>query len=306
MTEKILVAGLINIETTLRVDQFPIQYNPVNYPFFGVQSSVSGVGYNIAKALQTLGSSLHFLSLIGEDASGYLVRHALQEDGIPTELVLSAMPQTAQSVILYDENGRRQIYTDLKDIQTRKYPVERFEAALADVSLAILANINWTRPFLRLAQQAGKVIATDVHTIADLEDGYNQDYMAAANILFMSDEALPCAPEEWARRIQSRYGTDIVVIGLGGEGALLAVKDDNFLERIPAVQTRPVVNTIGAGDSLFSCFNHIYLQTRDPYEAIKKAIIFASYKIGSIGAADGFLTADQLEHWVVDLANEKG
>jgi len=44
----ILVSGLINIETTLRVDGFPIAYNPVNYPFFGVNSSVSGVGYNIA------------------------------------------------------------------------------------------------------------------------------------------------------------------------------------------------------------------------------------------------------------------
>lgn len=32
-----------------------------------------------------------------------------------------------------------------------------------------------------------------------------------------------------------------------------------------------------------------------PYEAIRKAVIFASYKIGTSGAAEGFIAADQLE-----------
>ena len=52
----ILVCGLINIETTLKVDNFPIEYSPVEYNFFGVNSSISGVGYNIVKALKTLGA----------------------------------------------------------------------------------------------------------------------------------------------------------------------------------------------------------------------------------------------------------
>ena len=52
---RILVAGLINIETTVRVDGFPIEYTPVRYPFFGVNATVSGVGYNVAKALTVLG-----------------------------------------------------------------------------------------------------------------------------------------------------------------------------------------------------------------------------------------------------------
>ena len=52
---QILVSGLINIETTLKVDSFPLEYKPVRYPFFGIQSTVSGVGYNIAKALTMVG-----------------------------------------------------------------------------------------------------------------------------------------------------------------------------------------------------------------------------------------------------------
>jgi ribokinase len=93
----------------------------------------------------------------------------------------------------------------------------------------------------------------------------------------------------------NRYGPAVVIVSLGAEGALLAVRADNFVERIPAVTIRPVVNTIGAGDALFSCFVHEYSRTADPYQAICKATLFASYKIGATGAAEGFLTQQQLD-----------
>ncbi len=291
----ILVAGLINIEITLRVEAFPIHYNPVNYPFFGVNSSVSGVGYNVAKALTVLGDDVRFLSLVGKDPARTLVYEALRQANIPAAHVLDMLDQTPHSVIIYDSTGRRQINVDLKDIQERTYPPDVFEAALAESSLVVPCNINFTRPFLRQAWQAGKPIATDVHAISDLEDAYNADYMRYASVLFMSHERLPCSPEDWARQVMNRYGTEIVVIGLGGDGALLAVKQDHFLERLPAVQTRPVVNTIGAGDALFSAFVHRYNQTLNPYDALHRAMVFASYKIGATGAADGFLSAAELE-----------
>jgi ribokinase len=293
--KKILVSGLINIETTLKVDSFPLTYEPVRYPFFGINSTVSGVGFNIAKALTILGEEVLFLSLIGEDLAARQVRNSLARDGIDDALVVSAMPATAQSVIIYDKAGKRQIHTDLKDIQDRIYPAHLFDEALCQSSLAILCNINYNRPLLARAREAGVPIASDVHTIAAINDDYNTDFMAAAEILFLSDEALPCSPEEFARRLQDRYGTAVIVVGLGADGALLAVRGDNFMERVPAVQTRPIVNTIGAGDSLFSSFLHAFSKDGNPYGAIRKAVVFASYKIGEAGAAEGFLNAEELE-----------
>lgn len=291
----ILVSGLINIETTLKVDAFPLTYEPVRYPFFGISSTVSGVGYNIAKALTTLDNKIQFLSLIGSDFAGGLVRQTLAKAGIADQYVIAAMPHTPQSVIIYNQAGQRQIHTDLKDIQERPYPPDLFATALSTCSLAILANVNYNRPFLQQARRAGKIVASDIHTIAELDDEYNRDYMAAAHILFMSNERLPCSPEEWARQLQNRYGTAVIVIGLGSEGALLAVRDDNFMERIPAMWLRPIINTAGAGDALFSAFNHVYHHTGDPYKAIQKAVLFAGHKIGTVGAADGFLNNDELE-----------
>jgi sugar/nucleoside kinase (ribokinase family) len=299
---RILVSGLINIETTLQVEDFPIVYEPVRFPFFGIQSSVSGVGYNVAKALTVLGDDVRFLSLIGGDMAGRLVMDSLAADGISPERVITALRQTPQSAILYDRSGRRAINTDLKDIQDVAYPVDRFDEAIAGCELAVLCNINFSRPFLTRARVQGIPVATDVHTITDLDDPYNRDFMTAASILFMSDEGLPCAAEDWVRRLWNRYGTEVAVVGLGAEGALLGVRRDAFLERLPAVQTRPIVNTIGAGDALLSAFVHGYVAIGDPYAALKQAVVFASYKIGETSASQGFLDQATLVRLCAALA----
>ncbi len=294
----ILVSGLINIETTLRVEHFPIHYHPVRYPFWGVHTTVSGVGYNVAKALTALGDEVALLTLIGRDGQGRLAEDALAADGIPAAGVRADLAETPQSVILYDGEGRRQINVDLKDIQEREYPRAAFEHALDGCVLAALCNINFARPFLGIAKARGIPIATDVHAIADLDDDYNRDFMAAADLLFMSDERLPTSPEAWAEAVMARYQPQVLVIGLGGAGALLMERGQPGSTRLPAVHTREVVNTIGAGDALFSAFVHFYAQARNAHAALRKAMVFASYKIGEKGAADGFLTADELDAWL--------
>ena len=85
------------------------------------------------------------------------------------------------------------------------------------------------------------------------------------------------------------------MIGLGKQGALLNLRGETENHFYPAQNTRPVINTIGAGDALFSAFLHNYLKNNNPHLALKKAILFASYKIGTRSAAEGFLTHEKLE-----------
>jgi len=292
---KILISGLINIETTLKVDGFPLAYSPVQYPFFGINSTVSGVGYNLAKAMTTLGNQVSLLSMIGVGFQGELIYRSLADANICSEYVLSNLRQTPQSVILFDPGGRRQIHVDLKDVQNLSYPEDKFTEALAACDIALMCNINFSRASLSKVISAGIPIATDVHSISSIDDEYNQDFMSAAEILFCSNELLPCSPEKWAEQIFNRFAARILVIGLGGDGAFLSTRDGSIHATIPAFYTRPVVNTIGAGDALFSCFIHYYMQTRDPLLSLKKAMVFASYKIGESGAAEGFLSEQQLE-----------
>jgi acarbose 7IV-phosphotransferase len=294
---RFFVSGLINIETTVAIERFPLEYFPVRYPFYGLNTSVSGVGFNVAKALTTLGNRVDFASLVGRDANGALVYQALNECGIPQEMMLDSLYETPQSVILYAPDGRRQIHVDLKDIQEKIFQIARAQIPIQTCDLAVICNINFARPLLKIAREANKWIATDVHALSNLEDDYNREFMQNAHILFLSDEALPDTPEACGQYLMERFGSEIVVVGLGHKGALLAVRKDDEIRRFDAVYTRPVVNTIGAGDALFSAFIDCYCRTRDPYKAIRSALIFASYKIGENGAAQGFLTRDKLNAW---------
>jgi len=295
---RFFLSGLINLETTLALEDFPLDYFPVRYPFFGIQTSVSGVGFNLAAALTKLGNQVEFASLIGPDENGSLVRNALFGVGVKDDKVLERVCATPQSVILYDRDGRRQIHVDLKDIQDLRYPEEMAREAIANSDLAVLCNINFSRNLIPIAQAAGIPIAADVHALANLADDYNRDFIATAEILFLSDESLLEPPEAVAKALLGMYEMRILVIGLGDKGALLAVREKGFMRRFPAVYTRPVVNTIGAGDALFASFLDRYLRWGDPVRALEAAMVFASFKVGEKGAAEGFLSGSELEGWI--------
>jgi sugar/nucleoside kinase (ribokinase family) len=300
----ILVCGNSNLETTLRVEDFPLEYAPVHYRFHGIHSQVSGVGFNIATALATLGDRVRFASLVGRDPAAALVESALETRGIGREFLVAQMAETPHSVVIVDRAGQRQVNTDLKDLPEQVYPPELIESALRDCSLAVLTNVNYARPFLHRAGRAGALVATDLHAIADLDDAHNREFLESAQILFMSHERLPRSPEEWVQRLLERYGAQIVVVGLGERGALLGVRRDGYLGLLPAVRTREVVNTVGAGDALLAAFVHAYSKAADPYEALARALVFASYKIGEDGGSRGFLSESALERLYADTQGE--
>ncbi|MBF0409300.1 MAG: carbohydrate kinase family protein [Candidatus Riflebacteria bacterium] len=292
---QIVISGLINIETTVQIERFPVEYCPVRYPFFGVGTTVSGVGYNLASAFSRLGDNVRLVSFLGNDLPGNVARASLKNIGFDDRYIVSTDSETPQSVILYNTEGKRQINVDLKDIQQRDIPDEHFEKSLSGAELAVMCNINFSRRHLEKVRQSGIMIASDVHAISSLEDSYNMDFMRYSDILFCSDESLSVTPEEWSEKVIQAFGKKIVVVGMGSKGAFIKDANQNTSARLPAVDTRPIVNTIGAGDSLFSSFLHYFVKTRDSLASLKKAIIFASWKIGEKGAAKGFLSEKELE-----------
>lgn len=292
---KIFISGLINQEINLKVDKFPIEYSPVLYPFFGVNASIAGVGLNISKCLKTLGDDVKLLSVIGNDDIGELVIKELKSMDIDTDLIIKKVKETSQSVIIVDKYGKRQIYCDLKDINQIILEEKVFVENAIDYDIICLCNINFSRSFLNIAKKMNKMIASDVHVLQDVHDPYNKDFMQAANILFMSDEKIKDKLENFIDEIINEYNNDIIVVGCGDKGSYMYVKKDNFKGHFPAYKTREVVNTVGAGDALFSSFIHIYAKTLDPYLAMKKANLYASYKIGENGASQGFINDEELD-----------
>jgi len=301
-----LVSGNINIETMVRVDAFPIPYHAGTFVPFGIQSQVSGVGYNIAKALATIGHGITFTSIIGRDLPAAMIRTILANDGIDDRFVLSQIEQTTQSVALYDAQGRRRFFTDPKDMREQAYPPPLFAQALGGCDALVITNVPYNRALLQIAKQTGKPIATDVHAISDLDDAYNQPFMEAADILFMSGERLPESPETWAQRVMERYNPPVLVIGLGADGALLAERATGRVTLVPAATTRPVVSTGGAGDALFAAFVHGYVGSEEPLAALRQAVVFAGHKVGEAGSSAGFSGSDELARLVEQIYGVAG
>ena len=289
----ILISGLVNTETTVRIREFPIPYYPIDYPFFGIGTAVSGVAYNLAKALGTLGNQVTLCSMTGDDLPGQTVRRELEAIGVDTCHIKTVLQETPASVVLYDGEGKRQIYCDLKDIQETSYGFT--QDICRDVDLVAACNINFNRPLLHAAKAAGKVVATDVHVLRDLYDGYNREFMDAADILFLSDEGIGDDYRGFIMELGDLYHNQIIVLGRGGKGAALYLPQAGQFHELPAVQVGPVVNTVGAGDALFSSFIHGYARGLPPLEALHRAQLFASAKIGYSGASKGFITEAELE-----------
>ena len=173
-----LVSGLVNTETTAAVRGFPIPYYPIDYAFFGVNTAVSGVAYNTAKALTVLGDGVRLASMTGKDYAASYILESLRAMGISTDHIQPKLQQTPASVVLYDHEGKRQIYCDLKDIRETLYDFT--PARLDGIDLVVACNINFNRPLLRLAKEAGKVIATDVHVLGNIYDDYNREFRLSA------------------------------------------------------------------------------------------------------------------------------
>ena len=292
---RILISGLVNTETTVRVRQFPIPYYPIDYPFFGVGTAASGVGYNLSAALRSLGDQVTLLSMTGDDFSAQLVRQELQKLGVETGGIRSCLRETPASVALYDEEGKRQIYCDLKDIQETDYGFTPQVCNQAD--LVIACNINYNRPLLKAAKEAGKTIATDVHVLRDIHDDYNRDFMAAADILFLSDEGIGEDYRGFLTQLGQTYHNRIIVLGRGRKGAAMHIPKTGAFHELPAVKIGKVVNTVGAGDALFGAFLHYHATGLKPLEALKRAQIFASAKIRVSGASKGFITAREVDEF---------
>lgn len=289
----IVVAGITNVQFSVPVDGFPVGYVPVRYPQGRTGVSVAGVGYNVAAALAALGEEIRLATFAGGDLLGDAVEGDLRARGLGGPWVLAGQ-ETPRSVVLYEPGGERMIHTDLRGLPNAVYPADVFAQALDGADWAVVTNIGFARPLLAVARDAGVPVAADVQAIGYVDDDYNRDWMAAARVLFCSHERLAVSPAAWARMVWERYGTAVVVVGCGADGALLAVRETGEIRQVPAVAPRGVISTAGAGDALAAAFLHVYAATGDPGAAIEHAVVFAGYAVGTPPGGIAFLTGPQL------------
>lgn len=295
---RFMVAGFVQIETIVKVDSLPIPYFQFRSIPDMINTNIGGCGYNESMALKWLGNEVDFMSMIGKDLkdSDLFKKLMLNDEQLSFEYVLPRLDAMPSSVILYN-NGKKQIFEDVKDIRTVPYDYELFERQIQDKDMVLISSCNFCRPVIELAKKYNKPLAVNVRSMRKERMIQKEDFLKAADILYISDDELDKDPYECINECREKYNQKIIIIGIGSKGVILYTREDNSILEYKPVKTNEIVNTVGAGNALFSAFLHYYAKTGDAHEAIKAALLFASYKIGFIGTSNGFMTEEQIEQW---------
>jgi sugar/nucleoside kinase (ribokinase family) len=293
MSAKIVVAGTASLYLSLGVRDFPVTYAPTATPRW-MGAGVSGAAGHIARVLRSMGDDTRLCTVIGRDAAGVAIRAELDRVG----LLGPGAIETAESslgVVLADENGYRMGFPYLVPADRTPYPFDALAAQARGADLLVLTNTSFVRALVEPSRALAIPIATDVHLIEDLDDAYNRPWLQAAQVLFCSHERLPEPPISWVASVFGRYPKcRIVGIGLGDRGAMAGLRNGQLIEA-SAVPPKKVVNTMGAGDSLFATFLHEWLRTRDSVRALELAVVHASWKTGHRVPAAQSLSGPEIE-----------
>lgn len=292
---KFAVAGIVQVETIVKVEDIPVKYSPVINKPDTIFTNVGGDAYNERVALRALGDEVEFFSMVGKhDIRGIFWDEDFMGE---TDYVLPVLNATPTAVVLYDSKRQQQIFEDIKDMRDVEFNLQLFKEKIQDVDAVVLANANFCRPLAAAAKEAGKLLAINFRGFTEEKMQYNEDYFQMADIIYVSDDNIVGSADEFVRKLADSYSAKIIILGQGAAGLTIFSRDDDLLAHYKPVKTNEIVNTAGAGNSLFSCFLHCYVTSGDAVHAVKNALLFASYKIGYMGTSNGFLTEEELEHW---------
>ncbi len=294
---KFLVAGVTQIETIVRVDRIPVSYAPLTSVPDSIFTAMGGDAYNESLALKWLGDEVCFMSIVGRNQDLGMINPPDRKITLSTEYIVPQMDETPTEVVLYDRDRKQQIFEDLKDLRDNVYDMSMVAPIAESCDMMVLANANFCRPFAKAAKEHNKPIAVNIRSYKPEKEKYNTDFLEPAKVLYFSDDTLTEDPYDFIERIAGTYNTEIIILGQGSEGLILYDRTKDLRVHYKTVKTNEVVNTIGAGNALFACFLHYYMENGDSVNAIKNALLFASYKIGYMGTSNGFMTTAQLEQW---------
>lgn len=292
-----VVAGVTQWETIVKVRKIPIDYAELTNEKGSIYSSIGGDALNEALALKWLGNDVRYMSMIGRTQVPDLINTSQQKIRLNTDYVIPQMQELPNCVILYDEDRQQQIFEDPKDLRDNVYDMNLFTPMGSWADMVVLANANFCRPFAEAAAIHGKRVAVNIRYYSKEKEKYNEDFLRVASILYFSDDTLTEDPYDFIKMMSARYGTEIIILGQGSKGVILYDRNQDLVAHYNTVKTNEIVNTVGAGNAMFSCFLHYYQETGDSVNAIKNGLLFSSYKIGYMGTSNGFMTTDQMEQW---------
>jgi sugar/nucleoside kinase (ribokinase family) len=243
-----LVIGGVSFNTIVYVDAFP-QPRPQMIFSNGFHETIGSTGAGKALNLRRLGFGVTLHGLIGDDRLGRKIIDYLAAAEIA--FLYDIDPRgTQRHLNLMDRTGRRiSIFLEAGTFEPA-FEAQRIEQSIPGSDYIVLNISNYCRTLIWAIQRHGKAIWCDIDDY-DGQNRYYDDFVRAADYLFMSSDAMPDYRPFLQRMIAQ--GKRLVICTHGRAGATTLTRDGEWIET-PIVPSYVPKDTNGAGDSFFAGF----------------------------------------------------
>ncbi|MGD9101685.1 MAG: carbohydrate kinase family protein [Anaerolineae bacterium] len=285
--KKTLVLGSVSFNTLIYLDEFP---QPKSQTVFskGFHETLGGSGAGKALNLGKLGLAVTFHSLIGDDEYGDKIKRYMAQEKM--NFIYDVDPQgTRRHVNLMDQAGKR--ISIFIAYGTPDLPVSLDESLISQSDYVVLGLPNHYRRFIPLTQGHGKEIWLDIHDY-DGVNPYYQDFIEAADYVFMSSDAMPDY-KTFMEKLMDK-GKKLVVCTHGRDGSTALTFDGQWIHT-PIIPHYERKDTNGAGDSFFSGFLYGHSQGYPTQKCLRMGTIVSGMCITSFELAFPGLSAHKVE-----------
>lgn len=288
--KRILVLGGLSYNLMVMLESFP-QPHPQTIFSHSYHEMIGSTGAGKALNLQKLGFDVTLHALIGQDEYGEKLKQTLAQTEI--NFVYDIDPKgTKRHLNLMDAvGGRISIFLESGTFKPN-LDLTRLSTLIANCDLIVLNIINHNRQLIPIIQQHNKPIWCDIHDY-DGKNPYHQDFIEAADVLFMSSDNMPNYEPFMQEQAKQKQ---LVVCTHGKEGATAVLHDP--LPRtihIPAITDYQLVDSNGAGDAFFSGLLLGYAQNKSLKESLQYGTIVGGMCISVPQMAHPDLSAINLQ-----------
>lgn len=267
--KKILVIGLVGNSFFYECDHLPTIGETIKAS--NLHTEIGGKGFNQAYTIYTLGGNVKFLTSIGNDETGKLVKEEITKLGVDTRYIIKD-DKTAVASILTDKEGNNEVIVypgatpSISDIEQHLDLIEEADIVLLQLEL----KQEVTNYLIDLCYDLHKTIILNPAPVSQTDICFDKISYLIPNEI----EAKMLFGENYEVGLLKKNLN--VVVTLGEKGAV--VFQNSKKEYISPVQNK-VVDTTGAGDVFCGAFTYSIAKGETLIDAIKQANILASKSI---------------------------
>lgn len=301
MTNKVVVLGSLNVDTTLHIDQMPKPGETISAK--SKTNSAGGKGANQAVAAARSGAQTSFIGQVGDDSNGIFMIDALKLDGINTDHVgINQDDWTGSAVILLDSQGQNSIMVYGGANQAMKTEVIADSQALIKSADILISEFETpqevTYEAFKLAKQHGVTTILNpapaskiIYGLLEVTDLIVPNETESATLTGIEVNDTDSMDQNAAKF--SEMGIDNLIITVGDRGAYYHTPSDSGF--VPAFKVK-AKDTTAAGDTFIGAFSS---QINQDLSNIEAALVYAqkasSITVQRLGALPSIPTAEEIK-----------